>query len=318
MQSIPGKNNDRTKIVASYFLSLSLFAIAGAIIYFTYVLTVISQHIPEVLLKIDTTTEKIEPILDEVAVITALVPSILEEVKQTRKMIPPILVEIQQTRKIIPSLLREVEQTRNQIPAVLKESAAIRRKLPTILSSANKASAAVVGVTKQIEASRPLIAEVLQEVETTRESIPPMMDRADSLIDKARIAGKEASQGAITGIFSGIIMAPFSLLADAGQGIVGLSAEDAKKFSKKDFSLIEQAALRLLNTGSVNDEESWNNTESKRHGDIVLTKIYNEGEYSEIECRALSFKLFEKDKALHASDRSFCQTDDGKWDFDTD
>ncbi|MBL4712097.1 MAG: hypothetical protein JKX75_06315 [Gammaproteobacteria bacterium] len=308
------RNNAR--MLASYLLSFSLFAVAGAIVYFTYEVSVISKYIPSVLSQVDATTEKIIPIVDEVAVITALVPSILKEIEATRKMIPPILAEVEKTRKMIPPILKQVEQTRNQIPAVLKESKALRGDLPKILRSADKASAAVADVSKQVEATRPLVVDVLQEVEKTRESIPPMMDRADVLIDKAREAGKEASQGAVSGIFSGIIRAPFSLLADAGRGISGLSEKEAKNLSKRDFELVEQAALQLLNNGSVDDQRSWKNTESEHRGDLFLTDIYNDGEYAEIECRMLMFKLYKKDVLKNESDRSFCKTDEGTWDFD--
>ncbi len=298
-------------LIASYLLSLSLFAMAGSIVYFTYEVALIGQQVPDILVRIDTTTEKIEPILDEVNEITDLVPSILVEVEEIRKMIPPILEEVKQARKMIPPILKEVEQTRNHIPAVLKESKAIRGELPAMLASADKASDAVTGVADQVPA-------ILKEVETTRESIPPLMDRADVLIDKARVAGKEASQGAVTGIFSGIILAPFALIADAGRGISGMSEEDAKNFNDKDFELIEQAALQLLNTGDIGNKSSWNNAESGNHGDMTLTEAYDEGEYLEIECRSLAFKTYKKGDLIKEANRSFCKTDDGTWDFDTE
>ena len=248
--STASSGKDKASLVASYLFSLSLFALAGSVVYFTYEVVIISKQIPGILLRVDTTSEKLEPIINDVGNIIDLVPPILKEVEAIRKSIPPILKEVEQTRKMIPPILSEVEQTRKQIPAVLKESAAIRGELPAVLASADKASKAVAGVAKQVEATRPLIPEVLKEVETTRESIPGMMDRADGLIEKARVAGKEASQGAVTGIFSGIIMAPFSLVADAGRSITGMTEEEAKQLDEKDFELIEKASLQLLNNGT--------------------------------------------------------------------
>ncbi len=307
---------ENARIIASYLLSLSLFALAGSIVYFTYETAIISKQIPDILVRIDATTDKVEPILDEVAEITALIPSILIEVEGIRKTIPPILetiptilVEVEQTRKMISPILVEVEQTRKQIPVILKESEAIRGELPAILASADKASAAVTGVSDQVPA-------ILKEVEITRESIPPAMDRADGLIEKARVAGKEASQGAVTGLFSGIIMAPFALIADAGRGMSGMSEHEAKEFSDKDFELIKLEAVKLLNNGSVGEVASWNNAESGNHGEVILTKSYKEGEYAEFECRELLFKSYGEDESLNESDRSFCKSDDGKWDFD--
>lgn len=311
-----GKN--KASLVASYLFSLSLFALAGSVAYFTYEVVIISKQIPEILLIVDTTSEKLEPIIDDVGNIVDLVPPILKEVEEIRKSIPPILKEIEQTRKMIPPILSEVEQTRKQIPAVLKESAAIRGELPAVLASADKASKAVAGVAKQVEATRPLIPEVLKEVATTRESIPPMMDRADGLIEKARVAGKEASQGAVTGIFSGIIMAPFALVASAGRGVVGLTEEEAEVFNDKDFSLVKQASLYLLNNGLKGDKREWKNDDSGNHGTVQLKSIYTEGDYADIDCRTLEISLNKQEKLIKEGERSFCKNDKGEWDQSDD
>ena len=308
--------NEGVKLLASYLMSLSLFALAGAIVYFTYEVAIVSKHIPDILDSIDNTSENIEPIIKEVAEITELVPAILKEVEEIRILIPPILKEVEHTRKLIPPILSEVEKTRKQIPPILKESEAIRGELPAILASADKASNAVDGVSKQVEASLPVVDEVLQEVATTREAIPPMMDRADVLIEQARVAGQQASEGAITGLFTGIIKAPFALVAGAGRGITGLTDEEAKIFNDKDFSLVKQASLYLLNNGVKGDIQIWKNVESGNYGTVQLSRIYTEGEYAEIDCRTLKIDLHDKEELVKEGSRSFCKDEDGKWDFD--
>lgn len=302
-----GKNGAR--LVASYLFSLSLFALAGSIAYFTYEMTTVSKQVPDILQSIDNTSEKIGPIIDEVGQIIDLVPPILKQVEETRKLIPPILKEVEQTRQQIPALLKESE-------AIREESEAIRGELPAVLASADKASAAVVDVAKQVEATRPLIPDVLKEVETTREAIPPMMNRADVLIEKARVAGQEASEGAVTGLFTGIIRAPFALVGDAGRSITGLTEAEAKQLDKKDFELVKKASLYLLNNGTKGEERQWENTDSDNHGVVVLTDIYKEGEYAEIDCRSLDIELYKKDKMIKQAPRSFCKDSAGKWALD--
>jgi hypothetical protein len=213
-------------------------------------------------------------------------------------------------------VLKEVALTREQVPAVLKQVEAMRKGIPLILASADKASDAVVVISKEVEAIRPLIPEVLKEGETTRESIPPMMDRADRLIEKASVAGKEASQGAVTGVFSGIIMAPFSLVADIGHGITGMSEEEAKVFDDRDFELIKQATLELLNNGAKGDARKWSNPASGNNGIIRLIETYNKGEFAEYDCRTLRAELYKKDKLIKKTTRSFCKNDNNQWDFD--
>jgi len=306
--------NDSRKLLASYSLSLSLFALAGAIVYFTYEMANVSKQIPDILVSINNTSEKIEPVITGVGEIIDLVPPILKEIEATRQLIPPILKEVEQTRKMIPPILKEVSQTREQIPAVLNESKAIRGELPAVLKSADKASTAVDGVSKQVAATRPLIPKVIKEVETTRKSIPAMMDRADVLIEKARLAGKEASQGAVTGFFKGIILAPFALVGDAGRSIAGLSESEAKKLNEKDFSLIEDAVLDLLNKGSEGEQRQWNNPDNATRGVISLINIYEKDDFSEEECRTMSLVLYKDNKEMQTTNRSFCKDDD-KWDF---
>ncbi len=313
--SVQALDKDTPRLLASYLLPLSLFALAGSIVYFTYQVAMVSKQIPDILQRIDTTSEKIEPVIGEVAQIIDLVPPILKEIEETRKLVPPILKEVEQTRKMIPPILVEVEQTRMQIPAVLKESEAIRGELPAVLASADKASGAIADVSKQVEATRPLIPEVLTEVKTTRESIPPMMDRADQLIEKARVAGKEASEGAVTGVFSGIIMAPFALVGDAGRSITGMTDDEAKQYTEKDFQLNQQASLNLLNNASKGGEQKWKNPESGNQGILVLSDIYSDGEYSEIDCRTLNIKFFKDGKLFKEGDRSFCKNEEDKWDL---
>ena len=293
---------DMASLIASYLLALSLFALAASLAYFTYEMSGVSRQIPDILSSINNTSVVIEPVVDEVGEIIELLPPILKEVEETRKLVPPILSEI--------------EHTRRQIPAVLNEVAAVRKELPEVLASADRASAAVVTVSKEVEATRPLIPQVLKEMETTRESIPGMMKEADVLIDKARAAGKEASQGAVTGLFKGIITAPFVLVGDAGRAIAGVSKEEAIAFSEEDFDKIEEASLNLLADGSEGDVIEWKNPQTGNRGTVELVLIYSKGEFSEYECRTLRVKSFSKDREISNKQRSLCKNDEGKWDFD--
>lgn len=303
---------DNAKLLSTYLLSLSLFAIAAAMIYFTMEMATVSKQIPDILQSINTTSEKIGPVVHELADIVELVPEILNEVEETRKLIPPILEEVALVRD-------EVGKTREQIPAVLDEVAAVRKEMPAMLASADKASDSVVAISKEIKATRPLVPTVLKEVETTRESIPAMMDRADVLIEKARVAGKEASQGAVTGLFKGIITAPFVLLGDASSRLLGLSKENADKFTEEDFEIVKALSLELINTGAIGDKKQWDNPLSKNRGSVKLLDIYTDEEAlddTEDSCRTLEIISFSKSVKISEVKRSLCMNDEGKWDFD--
>ena len=300
----------------SLLMALSLFALAGAIVYFTWQMSQVVQQVPGILVTVDRTTEKVAPVIDDVTRVVDLMPAILDEVTEIRKLVPPVIDQVDAVTKQVPPILKQVELTRAQIPPILQESAAIRKELPAMLATADRASASVSEISTQVEASLPRVDRALDEVKVTRESIPGTLTRVDGLIDKARVAGQEASQGAVTGFFSGIIMAPFALVANAGRSIAGLSEEEARELTGRDLELTQQAVLVLLDQGVKGDSQEWKNEDSGNHGVVSIVNAYKEGEYAELECRKLKFVFYEADKLLTEADRAFCKNENGKWDFD--
>jgi hypothetical protein len=303
---------------ATYVLSLAMFTLAGALIYFSYEVSRVSTQIPDVLTSVDHTSAQVGPVVHEVVEIRDLIPDILHEVEEIRKLVPPILEEVEQTRLQIPPILREVEQTRQQIPPILKEVEAVRKEMPAVLKSADNASSAVVVMSKEIEATRPLIPEVLKEVETTRESIPPMLDRADAMIDKARVAGQEASSGAVSGFFKGLITTPFTLVGDAGKAVTGMSDEEIKQLTDKDLDLIETTALYLLNNGAEGEIKEISNPDSGFSATLKLVSESTiEEDFTTVECRTILYDGYTNGKRLKTVNRTFCKEEGGGWDIDS-
>ena len=305
------------QLLATYLLSLSLFALAAALAYFAYEISRVSVQVPGILESVDHTTDKVAPVIGEIGEIRALVPDILHEVEQTRLLVPPILEEVEQVRLQIPPVLAEVRQTRQQIPPILKEVEAVRKEVPGVLKSADQATAALSGVASQVEETRPLIEEALKQVETTRESIPPMLDRADAMIDKARTAGQEASSGAVTGFFKGLITAPFALVGDAGKAITGMSDEQLKDFTDEDIELFEIAVLDLLNTGTRGDTRNVSNPASGNSASLRLVSIDTEDvDFSSVECRVIQTESYAQGNRIRTVNRTFCKEEGGGWELD--
>ena len=302
------------QLLASYLMSVAIIALAAALAYFTYEMSRVGTQIPGILHSVNQTSDRVVPIVNEVGEIRELIPDILYQVEETRKLVPPILEEVAQTRQQIPPILEEVAQTRQQIPPILDEVEAVRAEIPAVLKSADKASDAVVAVSREIEATRPLVPKILKEVETTRESIPPMLDRADAMIDKARVAGQEASTGAVTGFFKGLIATPFELVGDAGRAISGMSDEEMKNYTEKDFDLIEVAALELLNNGSKGDVREISNPESGFSGTIRLVSMETvEEDFTTIDCRTLQMESYKNGEREKTANRTFCKEEGGGW-----
>ena len=280
-----------------------MFALATALAYFAFEISRISTQVPDILTSVDNTSANIEPIINEVGEIRLLIPDVLHEIEQTRKLVPPVL--------------EEIEQTRQQIPPVLKQVEAIRQDIPAVLKSADKASDAVVAAANEIKATRPLVPKFLKQVEITREAIPLMLDRGDAMIDKARTAGKEASSGAVTGFFKGLITTPFVLVGDAGRALTGMTDEEMKEYTEKDFDLLETAALDLLNNGKRNDLKKISNPESGMSATLKLVSIETkEEDFVTIECRALQSETYKNGERKKTTNRTFCKEEGGGWDTD--
>ena len=305
------------QLAATYLMALALFALAAALAYFAYEVSRVGMHIPDILDQVEHTSETVSPVISDVGEITALIPDILHEVEETRKLIPPILDEVEQTRLAIPPILEEVAQTREQIPPILDEVGAVRKEIPSMLKSADKASNAVVAASKEIEATRQLVPQVLKEVETTRESIPPMMDRADAMIDKARVAGQEASSGAVTGFFKGLFTAPFALVGDATSAVTGMSDEELEILTEKDKKLIEVAALDLLNNGVKGEAREISNPATGFNATLkFIDASTQEEDFSVLLCRTLTYEGYLNGELLNKVERIFCKEEGGGWDLD--
>jgi len=307
----------RAQLAASYMLSLSIFALTAALVYFAFVVSRLGVYLPNILESVNHTTDRVEPVLDEVGEIRRLIPDVLHEIEQTRLLVPPILEEVKQVRLQIPPILEQVERTNQQIPPILQEVEAVRKDLPSVLKSADKASDAVVTASNEIKATRPLVEDVVKEIETTREAIPPLLDRADGMIDKARVAGQEASSGAVTGFFKGLITTPFTLVGDAGKSITGMSDEEMKALTPEDRELIEVTALYLLNNGDRGDIKQVSSRDNDFNSTLTLVDIeVTEEDFEETECRTLQYEGYMDGKRMKTANRTFCKEEGGGWDLD--
>ncbi|WP_455207030.1 hypothetical protein [Kaarinaea lacus] len=287
--------------VATYVLALSIFTLALAIVYFTIEVRSVSKQIPAILSAVDKTSKDIEPVVQQVGEIRDLIPPILNEWTETRKQIPLILDEVKATRELVPPVLDEVAKVREQVPSILKEVEATRQELPAILDTSNKAI-------KEVAAVRATVPDILSEVKKTRELVPPTLDRIDHMIADARVAGREASEGAVTGVFTGILMAPFKLVGNVGKSLK-LSDDEREGITEEDFELLHEAAKSLA-VKSVNETTRWKNPKTGTYGNIKLLKIF---EKDDRECRTALFEIWKQGKNKIAKEVNFCKTEEGTW-----
>ena len=273
----------KSSALATYVLSAALFSIAGAITYFTYELSQLHRDIPAILTQVENTSGKVDPILAEVT--------------EIRKMVPTILTEIAAVRGEIPSIVNEISETRKQIPPVLQEVKETRESIPAILQTIESASASINQTNKEIAATRPLVPDVLKEVrairseiEATRKSIPNTLKQVDELLAKASIAGQKATEGAVTGVFTGVITAPFRALSGIGRAVTGdevfLEGEDLKIATEAAFALTEM---------KVDSKREWQNPTSNSHGTLTLLKRYKD---NGIDCVSMKNQVWKDERKI--------------------
>lgn len=222
-------------------------------------------------------------------------PAILDGIEDTSQKIEPVLKEVYKIRELIPPIVTEVTEIRKQIPKILDEVERVRKLVPPIL--------------EEVKLTREAVPPILVEVKKTREAIPPMLTRADNLINNAGNIGKKSSEGAVTGVISGILKAPFKLIGGAGKS---LSSRHANKITEKDRQLSEATALRLLSSEEIGKTERWSNSDSGNNGVIKLIEIKT---ISNRQCKVINYIINIKNSKPIKENVTACLSDDNKWEL---
>lgn len=268
-----------SRSIATYVLAAALFALAGAMVYFSITLKAVSDALPPVVEGIEGVVAELDPTLDRVdIVLEETVPTLLEEIAAVRAQIedvqqeiPVILAEAAAYREMIPSVLAEIEQVRGTIPDILQRVDNIQAQLPDVLAEVEAVRGEVPGIVEQVEGIQTQIPAILAEIEAVRTSIPGYLAEANALVEKARAAGKEASEGAVTGFMTGIIKAPVSLVTGIGGKSIG-----GVEISDTDRAQIRTQVQGLLANPKAGATAQWKN--SSKNLSITLTVVEIRGE----------------------------------------
>ena len=277
-------------------LAFSLTCLSGSIVFFAIQFIIINREIPEILAGIEKASEKVESAVKEAEHVRELIPSITNEVAETRKQVPSILKEVSEFRKQIPAILEEVNEINQKIPAALEEVKEIRQQIPVIIGEVDKI--------------RPLVPLVLDEFKKTREAIPPMLSKADKIVTDAKQIGKTTTEGAVTGVITGIVRTPFEIAGGLGKAIFGGLGENAEEVTEKDLELIKLATYQVLSTAKPAHTRKWSNPQSGNNGTVTMKKF---AVIDERDCRILNYIVEINHKERINKDVSFCLDEDSIW-----
>lgn len=228
--------------------------------------------------------------------------------------LPVIEQSLSHVSQQVPPVVEEVEQVRLEITA-------IRQQIPQVLSVAEQAVATANNAEKKITKMLP---EVLTEIRLTREKIDPTLNRVDVLIDKASTkvedaiskaegAGQEASEGAITGLLSGILKLPFNLIGTLASPILtNIEPDITKQLTQKDIKLMGEAGKHASKSQKLEEAHQWNNPESGNSGAITILRRFElEQEY----CVKVKININKHGSSIMEKIENFCRNKDGKWEL---
>lgn len=309
------------KEISTYVLAGGLLALALSISYFAFVLAGVKKALPEIVDGIKEAEDKFQPILDEVAEIRLLVPPIMAEVEQIRKSIPPMVDEVGKIREQIPSIVAEIGEVRRQIPEISSDIDAVVAQIPPILKEVEAlrtttippllAEVAAVRtdvippVVKQVSDITILVPQVLDEIEATRADMPGYFDRADKLVAEAKTAGQEASEGAVKGLFTGIIKAPVSLVTGVGDRLIKVP-----EATDEDREIAINAMHEVIQTGEVGTTRSFENPNTDLKGTVTLKSSNDTRKGLRI---VVTLTALKKGKTIVNEDLDLLQAKDGTW-----
>ena len=276
-------------VITRYLMSAGVLGLGLGLIYLSYAIVYTVDRIPDTLAEIDKAGERIDRVLDEVKMVSDQVPLIIEQVDLLQKKVPLVLAEVKANRLLVPDILKEVEQVRVQVPLILTEVKAVREALPGILT--------------EVKAYRVLMPSVLSEVAAVRKIIPPTLDRAEGLASEIRSAGQEASEGAVMGLFSGIIKLPFKMFGGIQEKFKNADLSDS------DVQKIRQASIIALKS-EIGSAHKWDNPDTGYSGEVtVLSETNDDGKH----CRNLSISVNKANKKIDSQRTQVCQLSDGEW-----
>ncbi len=313
--------------------SLSRFTLAAAIFYFGYQLFQINQNVPAISQSIERVSQQVEPslvkvqfILEEIAEIRKLIPSLLERVDKsvavmdaTQRQIPQIISATEQAIAVISETQQQIPQiisTTENVVAALNET---QQQIPQIVNTTENAIAAL-NLTR--DEFMPYIPLTLEEVRLMRKTMENSLDRIEILIadanDKALNAillagdaGKKASEGAVSGFFTGLIKLPFKLIGTLASPIVkSIHADVAKELTETDLELIATAGKKAVEAKKIDRAWKWNNPKSGNSGSLTIIRKY---EIRGHVCVEVEVRVSIKGKEKINEPDYLCLNKDKKW-----
>ncbi|CDT71403.1 hypothetical protein VCR15J2_470879 [Vibrio coralliirubri] len=194
-------------------LAVAIFYLGYTIYSFTNKVGEIVDTYPQVIEDISGLTKglKVEELLVLAEHVSDLAPQVLNTVEEVRKTIDDVNQTVASVDNKIPAILDEVKSVRTEVEQVRTDV------IPPTLTELKR---------YRVDVMPPMLAEsksyreqtipaVVTESEMLRAEVPNILVQANLLADKSQALAQDAAEGAV----KGVVLSPFNLLRDAGDGI---------------------------------------------------------------------------------------------------
>lgn len=223
----------------SRFVALGQWALAIAIIYLSYSIYTFTQKVehvievyPQFLSDVHSVTSdlKIEEWMAFSKSVEVLIPQIVDSVDRVQQTASDFEQTAASIDRKIPLIVEEVKLLRTEtVPMVTSEIKAIRvESLPSFLKEAEIYRRDVIPPLL-VESKRyrvDVVPAIVTESEFLRKEIPPLLDRADALVENSQVIVEKATKGAVEGTVKGVVLSPFTLMKEAKDGVTDRFSEE--------------------------------------------------------------------------------------------
>jgi len=202
------------------------------------------------------------------------------------------------------------------VVAALNEA---QQQIPQIVNTAENA---IVALNLTRDEALPYIPLTLEEVRLMRKTMEDSLDRIEILIDEANDkalnaillagdAGKKASEGAVSGFFTGLIKLPFKLIGTLASPIVNsIDIDVAKKLTEKDLELMAKASNQAVKAKKIDHAWKWNNPKSGNSGSLTINRKY---EVNSQVCVEVQVRVSIKGREKMNEPDNLCLNKNNKW-----
>ena len=295
----------KLKQATNWPIVITIALLATSIFYFAYQVSRFIDVLPLVNNSVNNINEHVPLIVKEASLIRNQIPVILNEVKQIRELANKYHSEI-------PEVLLATNQVSASVNNVVELS---ENHMPNILKLANDLVVQTNKTTQTIENIVPQIPEVLARVDEVNANLPlvmsqseNLMGRAEVLVKEASLIGEKTSEGAVSGVFTGILKSPKVLLEGISSPFRG---KNNTNLTDSDKLVIATVLEKVWTNATLNKPFPWLNNKTGNKGTITLK---NNVKSSAKTCYLAEFTTtLNKGNKSSTNQAHICQNKDGTY-----